>query len=514
MRGALGGTCLNVGCIPSKALLNSSHIYEEAAHGFGPHGIVADNVRIQLDKLMEHKSKTVTGLTSGIEGLFKKYKVDYVKGMGKLTSANTVQVTDLEGKDAGVVKVRTALARGSPVHCSQDRLPAWPRRLQGGATVPRMVPGRVSECPGQRAGRRVPAHHWPHRRCTFRSLTPFSPFPRPGSAQGKNIVIATGSVPTPLPPVPVDEKAIVTSTGALALDKIPQKMTVIGAGVIGLELGSVWRRLGAEVTVVEFLDRITPGLDTEIAKTFQRSLTKQGMKFKLNTKVISGERAGEGCKLVVESNKTGEQEVMESDVVLVSIGRSPFTDGLGLENVGIKMGPRGIVDVDDELRTNIPNVYAIGDVIRGPMLAHKAEEEGIAVAETIAGRHGHVNYNCIPNVIYTHPEVAAVGATEDELKEAGTAYKVGKFPFAANSRARANADTDGVVKFLTCKETDKILGVHIISPNAGEMIAEAVLAMEYGASAEDVARTCHAHPTMSEAFKEAAMAAYDKPIHF
>mmetsp|Transcript_7987 Transcript_7987/g.27121 ORF Transcript_7987/g.27121 Transcript_7987/m.27121 type:complete len:292 (-) Transcript_7987:343-1218(-) len=291
-------------------------------------------------------------------------------------------------------------------------------------------------------------------------------------------------------------------------------MAVIGAGVIGLEMGSVWRRLGAEVTVVEFLDRITPGLDNEIAKTFQRSLTKQGIKFMLNTKVVSGERAGAGCKLVVEDNKTGEQKTLETDVILVAIGRSPYTEGLGLEDLNITMGPRGIVDVDDEFRTNVPGVYAIGDVIRGPMLAHKAEEEGIAVAEIIAGKHGHVNYDCIPNVIYTHPEVAAVGLTEEQVKATGTPYTVGKFPFMANSRARANADTDGVVKFVTDKETGKILGVHIVAGNAGEMIAEAVLAMEYGASAEDVARTCHAHPTMSEAFKEAAMAAYDKPIHF
>lgn len=334
-------------------------------------------------------------------------------------------------------------------------------------------------------------------------------------AQAKNIVIATGSVPAPLPPVPVDNSGpIVDSTGALALSKVPKSMIVIGAGVIGLELGSVWRRLGAEVTVVEFLDRITPGLDDEIAKTLQRSLKKQGMKFKLNTKVVKGEAAADGCKLTVESNKTGDQETLSADVVLVSIGRIPYTEGLGLEDVGVKMGPRGMVDVDDELKTNVPGIWAIGDAIKGPMLAHKAEEEGIAVAETIAGKHGHVNYNAIPNVIYTHPEVAAVGITEEEAKAAGIKYNVGKFPFMANSRARANADTDGVVKFVTEAETNKILGVHIVASNAGEMIAEGVLGLEYGASAEDIARTCHAHPTMSEAFKEAAMAAYDKPIHF
>ncbi|KAJ1629275.1 dihydrolipoamide dehydrogenase of glycine decarboxylase from pisum Sativum [Pavlovales sp. CCMP2436] len=435
MRGAPGGTCLNVGCIPSKALLHSSHIYEEAKHGFGPHGISADNVRIELDKLMEHKNKTVTGLTSGIEGLLKKYKVDYIKGKGKVLKAGEVGVTDMDGKDAGVIKT-------------------------------------------------------------------------------KNIVIATGSVPTPLPPVPIDEEAIVSSTGCLKLAKIPKTMIVIGAGVIGLEMGSVWRRLGAEVTVVEYLDRITPGLDSEIAKTFQRILTKQGMKFKMQTKVVRGERKGEGVSLTVESVKDGKQETLTADIVLVAIGRNAYTNGLGLEEAGVKMGPRGIVEVDERMQTNVPGIWAIGDVIRGAMLAHKAEEEGIAVIENIAGKHGHVNYKAIPGVIYTFPEVANVGMSEDEAKAAGIKYKIGKFPFMANSRARANALTDGLVKFVTEAETDKILGVHIIAHNAGEMIAEGVLGIEYGATAEDIARTCHAHPTMSEAFKEAAMAAYDKPIHF
>lgn len=327
-------------------------------------------------------------------------------------------------------------------------------------------------------------------------------------------MIATGSVPTPLPTVPIDEVAIVSSTGALELSKVPKSMIVIGAGVIGLEMGSVWRRLGADVTVVEFLDRITPGLDSEIAKTFQRTLTKQGMKFKMQTKVVKGERAGDGVKLTVESIKKGTQEVLEADVVLVAIGRIPFTEGLGLEEAGVKMGPRGIVETDDHLATNVPGIWAIGDCIKGLMLAHKAEEEGIAVIENIVGKKGHVNYDAVPNVIYTFPEVACVGKTEDECKAAGINYKVGKFPFMANSRARANANTDGLVKFVTDAETDKILGVHIIASNAGEMIAEGVLGLEYGATAEDIARTCHAHPTMSEAFKEAAMAAYDKPIHF
>ena len=293
-------------------------------------------------------------------------------------------------------------------------------------------------------------------------------------------------------------------------------MIVIGAGVIGLEMGSVWRRLGAEVTVVEFLDRITPGMDNELAKNFQRTLKKQGVNFKLSTKVMGAEVKpdGSGATLSVEPVAGGEAETLEADVVLVSTGRVPYTDGLGLENVGVKMSPRGQVEVDDHFATNVPGIYAIGDVVRGAMLAHKAEEEGIAIVEQIAGLGGHVNYDAIPNVIYTHPEVATVGKTEEELKEAGVAYKVGKFPFMANSRARANADTDGMVKFLADKETDKVLGIHIMASNAGEMIAEGVLAMEYGASCEDIGRTCHAHPTMSEAFKEAAMSTYGKPIHF
>jgi dihydrolipoamide dehydrogenase len=437
MRGRLGGTCLNVGCIPSKALLHSSHLYEEAAHGWGPHGISADNVKMDLDKLMQHKKKTVEGLTGGIEGLLKKYKVDYIKGAGEIVAPGSVKVHPIEGGEEQTVTA-------------------------------------------------------------------------------KNVVIATGSIPASLPNVTVDNagKKIVDSTGALDLSAVPEKMIVIGAGVIGLEMGSVWRRLGAEVTVVEFLDRITPGMDDEIAKTFQRTLKKQGIKFQLKTKVMGAAVKGDKAVLTTEPVKGGDQTEMEADVVLVSTGRIPFTDGLGLENVGIKVSARGQVEVDDHFATNVAGVYAIGDVVRGAMLAHKAEEEGIAVIEHIAGKGGHVNYDAIPNVIYTHPEVATVGKTEEELKAAGIEYNVGKFPFMANSRARANADTDGLVKFLADKTTDKVLGIHIIASNAGEMIAEGVLGMEYGASAEDIGRTCHAHPTMSEAFKEAAMATYDKPIHF
>jgi len=435
-RGRLGGTCLNVGCIPSKALLHSSHLYEEAAHGWGPHGISADNVKMDLGKLMEHKSKTVTGLTGGIEGLLKKYKVDYFKGTGEILAAGSVKIHPIEGAEGGTLSA-------------------------------------------------------------------------------KNIVIATGSEPAKLPGVPVDEKTIVTSTGALELSEVPKKMVVVGGGVIGLEMGSVWRRLGSEVTVVEFMDGIGGPMDKEMATTLLRVFKKQGMKFKLSTKVNSAAVLPTGgAKLEIDSVKGDKPETIEADIVLVSTGRAPVTEGLGLENVGVKVSARGQVEIDDHFATNVPGIFAIGDVVRGPMLAHKAEEEGIAVIEQIAGKGGHVNYDCIPGVIYTHPEVATVGKTEEELKAAGVEYKVGKFPFMANSRARANADTDGLVKMIADKETDRLLGIHIIASNAGEMIAEGVLAMEYGASAEDIGRTCHAHPTMSEAFKEAAMAVYDKPIHF
>jgi len=435
-RGRLGGTCLNVGCIPSKALLHSSHLYEEAAHGWGPHGISADNVKMDLDKLMAHKTKTVMGLTGGIEGLFKKYKVDYFVGMGEIKSAGTVECTPNDGSAKVTLKT-------------------------------------------------------------------------------KDIVIATGSDPAKLPGVPVDEKTIVTSTGALDLTSVPKSMVVVGGGVIGLEMGSVWRRLGSEVTVVEFMDNIGGPMDSEMATALLRIFKKQGMKFKLSTKVNSASvLPSGGAKLELDSREGGKPESLETDIVLVSTGRVPVTEGLGLAGVGVKVNQRGQVEIDEHFKTNVPGIYAIGDVVRGPMLAHKAEEEGIAVIEEISGKGGHVNYDAIPGVIYTHPEVATVGKTEEELKAEGIEYNKGTFPFMANSRARANADTDGIVKMLADKKTDRVLGIHIIASNAGEMIAEGVLAMEYGASAEDIGRTCHAHPTMSEAFKEAAMATYDKPIHF
>mmetsp|Transcript_25181 Transcript_25181/g.37049 ORF Transcript_25181/g.37049 Transcript_25181/m.37049 type:complete len:497 (-) Transcript_25181:64-1554(-) len=434
-RGSLGGTCLNVGCIPSKSLLHSSHLYEEATHKFADHGIIVDNVSVDFEKMMDAKSKSVDGLTKGIEGLFKKNKVDYVQGWGKIAGPNGVDVS----------------------------------LNDGGAQ----------------------------------------------SIQAKNIIVATGSVVAELPPVPVDneKQLIVDSTGALSLKKVPEKMVVIGGGVIGLELGSVYRRLGAEVHVVEFMPEICGGVvDKEINKAFHRTLKKQGMKFHLGKKVVASEVTGDQVKLTVEPAEGGDGEEMVADVVLVSTGRRPATDDIGLETVGIST-TRGMIDTDATLRTSVPSIWAIGDAIDGPMLAHKAEEEGIAVVETIAGSHGHVNYDAIPSVIYTHPELAFVGKTEQELKEEGVSYNKGTFTMMANSRARTVLDTDGMVKILADKKTDRILGIHILGSNAGEMIAEGVLGMEYGASSEDIARTCHAHPTLSEGFKEAAMATYDKPIH-
>jgi dihydrolipoamide dehydrogenase len=436
MRGALGGTCLNVGCIPSKALLHSSHLYEHALHGFKDHGVVVKDVSIDFDKMMASKGKVVKGLTGGIEMLFRKNGVQYFKGTGKITGPGAVSVDLLDGKSDAI--------------------------------------------------------------------------------KAKNIVIATGSEPSPLPPVPVDNSKfrIVDSTGALSLPSIPKSMVVIGAGVIGLEMGSVWRRLGTKVEVVEFLDQCVPSLDAELSAAFKKSLEKQGMKFHMGTKVVASTVTDNGVTLTVEPSKGGEKKTMETEVVLVATGRRPYTKGLGLESVGITTDKFGRVPVDHHLRTSVPGIWAIGDVIEGPMLAHKAEEEGVAVAETIAGLAGHVNYDAIPGVIYTFPEVASVGKTEEQLKSAGVKYSKGSFPFMANSRARAVLETEGMVKILTDKDTDRILGIHIMGPNAGEMIAEGVLGMEYGASAEDIARTCHAHPTLSEAFKEAAMAAYSKPIHF
>ncbi|PSC74380.1 Dihydrolipoyl dehydrogenase mitochondrial [Micractinium conductrix] len=434
-RGSLGGTCLNVGCIPSKALLQSSHMYAEAQHSFSKHGVLVDGVTVDVAAMQQQKGSAVEGLTKGIEGLFKKNKVEYIKGWGKLKSATQVEVSTVDG----------------------------------GTSV----------------------------------------------LAAKNIIIATGSEVTPLPGVPVDERRIVSSTGALSLDRVPGSMVVIGGGYIGLELGSVWARLGAEVTVVEFLDRIVPSMDGEVRRAFQRSLQKQGLKFKLSTKVASAEADDNRVRLELQPSKgDGAGETMTADVVLVSTGRRPFTQGLNLEGVGVITDSRGCIVVDDHFQTAVPGIYAIGDVIPGPMLAHKAEEDGVACVELLAGRSGHVNYNTVPSIVYTWPEVASVGKTEEQVKAEGTDYKVGKFSFMANSRARSVDDTDGLVKFIADAKTDKILGAHIMGPNAGELIGECVLAMEYGASSEDIARTCHGHPTLSEAVKEAAMAtAFGKAIH-
>jgi len=434
-RGKLGGTCLNVGCIPSKALLNSSHMYAHAKHDFRKHGITVDNLDFNFTKMQKNKDKAVRGLTGGIEFLFKKYGVDYVKAHGKITGANQVSCELNEG---------------------------------GNTTL-----------------------------------------------DTKNILIATGSEPTPLPTCPVDNEGgkIVDSTGALGLKKVPEKMVLVGGGVIGLEMGSVYSRLGSEVTCVEFLDRICPAMDLEMGKEFQKILKKQGIKFKLSTKVDGAEVVGEKVNLTLAPADGGDSEQMEVDSVIVAIGRRPYTQGLGLEEMGIQTDKLGRVQVDGEFRTAVPSIYAIGDCIEGAMLAHKAEEEGVACVENLAGFHGHVNYGAIPGVVYTHPEVAEVGKTEEQLKAEGVSYNKGVFPFSANSRARTVDQAEGLVKVLADKETDKILGCHIIGPGAGEMIMEATIGMEYGASSEDIARTCHAHPTMSEAFKEACMATYDKPIH-
>ncbi|KAH9893935.1 dihydrolipoyl dehydrogenase [Cubamyces lactineus] len=436
-RGALGGTCLNVGCIPSKAMLNNSHIYHQTKHDLKRRGIDVSDVQLNLPQMLKAKEDAVTGLTKGIEVLFKQNKVDYIKGTASFVSPTKLSVKLNEGGETEV--------------------------------------------------------------------------------EAKNIIIATGSEVAPFPGggIEIDEEQIVSSTGALALKKVPEKMVVIGGGIIGLEMGSVWSRLGAQVTVVEFLGGIGgAGIDEEIAKQFQRSLQKQGLKFMLNTKVLSAEKKDGKVYIKTEAAKGGKEETLDADVVLVSVGRRPYTEGLNLEAAGVEVDNRGRIVIDNQFNTSVKGIKCIGDVTFGPMLAHKAEEEGIAAVEYISKGHGHVNYHAIPSVVYTHPEVAWVGKTEQELKAAGVQYKVGKFPFAANSRAKTNLDTEGTVKFITEKETDRVLGVHIIGPNAGEMIAEAVLAVEYGASAEDIARTCHAHPTLSEAFKEAAMAAYDKPIHF
>lgn len=436
--GKLGGTCLNVGCIPSKAMLHGTHLLHQTQHDIGYHGIeIKGEVEMNFPKLLEAKDSAVEGLTNGVAFLMKKNKVDTLLGHGKIIGKNEVSVAAADGSNKTVT--------------------------------------------------------------------------------AENILIATGSEVTPLPPVPVDNAGgkVVDSTGALNnIEHIPKTMAVIGGGVIGLEMGSVYERLGTKVTVIEFLDSILPTMDKEITKEFTKTLKRQGMKFKMETKVTSSEVTGDGVKLTVEPSAGGESKEENFDVVLVATGRRPFTGGLGLEDVGVQMDKMGRVVVDDHFRTNVPNIYAIGDVIDGPMLAHKAEEEAIAAVEIMAGQHGHINYDSIPGVVYTYPEVASVGKTEEELKELGIKYKKGTFPFSANSRAKAVHDFPGMVKFLSDAATDQILGIHIIGINAGEMIAEGVLGMEYGASSEDIGRTVHAHPTLSEAFKEAAMDVYDKPIHF
>ncbi|KIE04909.1 Dihydrolipoyl dehydrogenase 1, mitochondrial [Candidatus Jidaibacter acanthamoeba] len=432
-RGSLGGTCLNVGCIPSKALLHSSHKYHEFKHGAEEHGINVKDVSLSLDKMMERKRNVVSGLTKGIEGLFAKNKITYLKGYGKLLGGNEVEIAL---NDGGIEKIKAG-----------------------------------------------------------------------------NIILATGSDVVQLPGIEIDEKKIVSSTGVLELTEVPKKLVVIGAGYIGLEMGSVWSRLGAEVTVVEFAPRVLPGMDGDVSKEFQKILDKQGIKFKLSTKVLSAKNDGNSVKLELESVTDGKKENLEADIVLVSVGRKPFTANLGLENIGIKLDERGRIPINDHFETSIKNIYAIGDAVRGAMLAHKAEEEGVAVAEIIAGQHGHVNYDAIPGVVYTYPEVASVGKTEDQIKSEGIEYKVGKFPFLANSRARANGETDGFVKLIADKKTDRILGAHIIGVSAGELIQELVVGMEYKAASEDIARTSHGHPGLSEAVKEAALATYFKPIH-
>ncbi|ODT14677.1 MAG: dihydrolipoyl dehydrogenase [Kaistia sp. SCN 65-12] len=431
-RATYGGTCLNIGCIPSKALLHASEMFEEVGH-LDALGIKVAKPKLDLPGMLAHKDATVKSNVDGVAYLFKKNKIDGHIGTGSIAAPGKVVVTKEDGSTT--------------------------------------------------------------------------------TLETKAIVIATGSDSAPLPGVEIDEKRIVTSTGALALEKVPSKMIVVGAGVIGLELGSVWRRLGAEVTVVEFLDRILPGMDGDVAKQFQRMLEKQGFAFKLGTKVTAVDTSGKTLKATIEPAKGGAAETIEADVVLVAIGRRPFTEGLGLEAVGVALDERKRVKVDGHYQTNVPGIYAIGDVIAGPMLAHKAEDEGVAVAEILAGQAGHVNYDAIPGVVYTSPEIASVGKTEEELKAAGIAYKVGKFPFSANGRARAMLATDGFVKILADATTDRLLGAHIVGKGAGEMIHEAVVLMEFAGSAEDLGRSTHAHPTMSESIKEAALAAWFKPIH-
>ena len=433
-RETFGGTCLNIGCIPSKALLHASEMFAEAGHSFDTLGVEVQP-KLNLTKMMAHKDTTVSANVNGVAFLFKKNKIDAFRGTGKVIGAGKVSVTGEDGKSQEI--------------------------------------------------------------------------------EAKNIVIATGSEVAGIPGVKVDidEKVIVSSTGALSLAKVPESLIVVGGGVIGLELGSVWARLGAKVTVVEFLDSILGGMDGEVAKQFQRLLSKQSFEFKLGSKVTAVAKGKKGASVTFEPVKGGAAETIEADVVLVATGRRAYADNLGLKEAGVEVDERGRVKTDGHLQTNVPGIWAIGDVIAGPMLAHKGEDEGVAVAERIAGQAGHVNYDVIPSVVYTSPEVASVGKTEEELKKAGVDYKVGKFPFTANGRARAMLHTDGFVKILADKKTDKVLGAHILGFGAGEMIHEAAVLMEFGGSSEDLARTCHAHPTMSEAVKEAALATFFKPIH-
>ena len=432
-RGTLGGTCLNVGCIPSKSLLNLSENFHKAKKNFFNQGIEVSDVRLNVEKMMSNKNKSVQVLTKGVEFLFKKNKVSYLKGKGVIFSPTNVVVYE-----------------------------------QGKKT----------------------------------------------SYNTKSIVIATGSYASSLPGVKINEKNIISSTAALSLSSVPKSLVVIGGGYIGLEMGSVWKRLGSEVTVIENLPFITPGMDREVSNEFQKILTKQGIKFKLNFKVLSIKDLGNEVKIEYQSNEKNSKEIISADKTLIAVGRKPYTEGLNLQKIGVKKDDKGRIKVNKKFQTDIKNIYAIGDVIEGPMLAHKAEEEGIAVAELLAGQSGHVNYDVIPGVIYTSPEVAYVGRSEEQLKKDGITYKIGKFPFLANSRAKVNNETEGFVKILADSKSDRVLGVHIIGPHCGDMIAEMALAMEFGASAEDIARTCHAHPTHTEAIKEAALAVDKRPIHF
>lgn len=428
-----GGTCLNVGCMPSKALLHASELFDEAGHAFAKMGIVVPAPKLDLPAMMKFKQEGIDGNVNGVAFLMKKNKIDTHMGIGRIAAPGKVEVKSADG--------------ATQIH------------------------------------------------------------------EAKNIVIATGSAVAQLKGIAIDEKRVVSSTGALSLDKVPGKLLIVGAGIIGLELGSVWRRLGAEVMVVEFLDRILPGLDGEVAKQFQRILEKQGFTFKLGSKVTGVDASGKTLKAQVEPAAGGKAEALEADVVLVSIGRVPYTEGLGLKEAGVALDNRGRIETDAHFATSVKGIYAIGDVIKGPMLAHKAEDEGVAVAEILAGQAGHVNYDVIPGVVYTSPEVAGVGKTEEELKEAGIAYNVGKFPFTANGRAKVNKQTDGFVKVLADAKTDRVLGVHMIGVEVGELIQEASVLMEFGGSAEDLARTCHAHPTRSEAVKEAALGVAKRSIH-